>query len=412
MPFHTHKLSNGLTLIGESSPSARSVALGFFVRTGSRDEHPEESGVSHFLEHMMFKGTARRTALDVNLDFDRIGADYNAYTSEENTVYHAAVLPEYLPQVVDVLSDMLRPSLREDDFTPEKQVILTEIARYEDQPSHVLYERCRQLFYGSHLLGNSVLGTTASITALTRDQMAAYFNRRYGPKNITVAITGQFDWDHFVGLVGDRCAGWGAGGEPRKELPETMGSHGFEVMPTSKFQQEYLMWMLAAPPTESRLRYAADLLTTVLGDEPGGRLYWEIVDPGLAEGADMGYQESEGAGIYYVNVLGEPTNAQRNIRAVHEVLAKVQAEGITSEELEQARSKVLSRLVRSAERPKGRLSAVAYAWIYQHELRDLDAELAGFRSVTLADIRDLLERYPLTAPTTVALGPLEKLERE
>ncbi|MBY0513152.1 MAG: insulinase family protein, partial [Gemmataceae bacterium] len=134
MPFHHHALPNGLTLIGESSPSARSIALGFFVRTGSRDETPEVSGVSHYLEHMMFKGTPRRTAHDVNLDFDRIGASNNAYTSEENTVYYAAVLPEYLPQAVDVLADILRPSLRDADFDMEKGVILNEIKMYDDQP--------------------------------------------------------------------------------------------------------------------------------------------------------------------------------------------------------------------------------------------------------------------------------------
>lgn len=411
MPFHTHTLPNGLTLVGEESPAARSVALGFFTRTGARDETPKEAGVSHFLEHMVFKGTERRSALEVNLDFDRVGADYNAYTSEENTVFHAAVLPEYLPQVIDVLADILRPSLREDDFAPEKKVILTEIAKYEDQPGHVLYERCRALHFGSHKLGNSVLGTAASITALTRDQMAAYFDRRYVPSNIAVVVTGRFDWDRVVGLVGDRCGGWPAGTAPRDGVGETRGACEFAVVPTAKWQQEYQMSMLAAPPTESRLRYAADLLATVLGDDPGGRLYWELIDPGLAEGADMGYQECEGAGIYYVNVVGEPATAQRCLDAVRAVLAQVQAEGITAEELEQARSKVLSRLVRSAERPKGRLSAVAYAWIYQKQLRSLDDELAAFRAVTLADVRALLDRYPLTGATTVALGPLEKLDR-
>jgi len=112
MPFHSHLLANGLQIVGETSPSARSAALGFFVRTGARDETPEECGVTHFLEHMVFKGTPRRTALDVNRDFDRIGADYNAFTSEENTVFHAAVLPEYLPQAVDILADILRPGER------------------------------------------------------------------------------------------------------------------------------------------------------------------------------------------------------------------------------------------------------------------------------------------------------------
>src|SRR6201987_3190273 len=119
MPFHKHIVDNGLTIIGETSPSARSVALGFFVRTGARDETPEVSGVSHFLEHMVFKGTPRRSAVDVNRDFDRIGAHYNAFTSEENTVFYTAILPEYLPQAVDILADILRPSLRGEDFEME-----------------------------------------------------------------------------------------------------------------------------------------------------------------------------------------------------------------------------------------------------------------------------------------------------
>ena len=124
MPFHHQLLPNGLQLIGETSPSARSTALGFFVRTGSRDETADVSGVTHFLEHMVFKGTPRRSALEVNRDFDRIGADYNAFTSEENTVFHACVLPEYLPQAIDIIADILRPSLRVEDFDMEKKVII------------------------------------------------------------------------------------------------------------------------------------------------------------------------------------------------------------------------------------------------------------------------------------------------
>src|SRR6478609_11819154 len=152
MPFHQHTLPNGLQIIAETSPSARSMALGFFVRTGSRDETPEVSGVTHFLEHMVFKGTPRRTALDVNRDFDKIGAHYNAYTSEENTVFHAAVLPEYLPQAVDILADILRPSLRGDDFDMEKKVIIEEIGMYEDQPGWCLYDHAKKAFFDNHPL--------------------------------------------------------------------------------------------------------------------------------------------------------------------------------------------------------------------------------------------------------------------
>ena len=153
MPFHSHLLANGLQIIGETSPSARSAALGFFVRTGSRDETPEECGVTHFLEHMVFKGTPRRTALDVNRDFDRIGADYNAFTSEENTVFHAAVLPEYLPQAVDILADILRPSLRDDDFDMEKKVIIEEIGMYEDQPMWSAYDHAKRIYFAEHNAG-------------------------------------------------------------------------------------------------------------------------------------------------------------------------------------------------------------------------------------------------------------------
>src|SRR5437870_7243197 len=186
MSFHQQVLDNGLTIVGEISPSARSAAVGFFVKTGARDETAPESGVSHFLEHMVFKGTPHRTALQVNYDFDKIGASYNAFTSEENTVFYAAILPEYLPQAVDILADILRPSLRGDDFDMEKKVIIEEIGMYEDQPMWSAYDAAKKAHFSDHPLGNSVLGTAQSVGALTRDQMHAYFERRYVAPNITV----------------------------------------------------------------------------------------------------------------------------------------------------------------------------------------------------------------------------------
>ena len=194
MPFHHHVLSNGLQIIGETSPSARSVALGFFVRTGSRDETPEVSGVTHFLEHMVFKGTPRRTALDVNRDFDRIGANYNAFTSEENTVFYAAILPEYLPQAVDILADILRPSLRGDDFDMEKNVIIEEIGMYEDQPMWSAYDHAKRVYFADHPLGNSILGTRRKHHgADARPDARPTSSAATSPPNITVVAAGNFD---------------------------------------------------------------------------------------------------------------------------------------------------------------------------------------------------------------------------
>jgi predicted Zn-dependent peptidase len=409
MIFHSHKLPNGLQIIGESSPSARSVALGFFVRTGSRDETPEVSGVTHFLEHMVFKGTPRRTALEVNCDFDRIGADYNAFTSEENTVFHAAVLLEYLPQAVDILADILRPSLRQEDFDMEKKVNINEIGRYEDMPMWSAYDHAKKLHFADHLLGNSILGTTASITALSRDQMHEYFRRRYVAQNVIVSVAGNVDWPAVVALIEKHCGNWESGPVGRECLREAPGSSQLKVMTREKVAQEYVVMMSQGPSATSPLRHAADLLSMAIGDDSGSRLYWALIDPGLADSADCSFHEYDHTGVFYTSYSCEPERTKSNLDIIHGVLNAVQADGISAEELSQARNKLLSRVVRSGERPKGRMMAIGSHWTYQGEYRSVDDELRAYEAVTLADVRTLLERYPLPQVTTLALGPLAEL---
>ncbi|MCA9013401.1 MAG: insulinase family protein, partial [Planctomycetaceae bacterium] len=179
MKFQQTTLSNGLTLIAETNASVHSVAAGFFVRAGSRDETADVSGVSHFLEHMAFKGDAKFSADDINRVFDEIGAKYNASTSEEVTMYYAAVLPEYLERAMELLSSLMQPALRVEDFEMEKNVILEEISMYEDQPSFVCYDHIMSTHFAGHPLGQSILGTNASITALTAEQMQNYHRSRY-----------------------------------------------------------------------------------------------------------------------------------------------------------------------------------------------------------------------------------------
>src|SRR5580698_6107108 len=211
MQFQHTTLDNGLEVIAELNDSSYSVAAGFFVKTGSRDESGDLAGVSHFLEHMTFKGTARRDAVAVNHDFDRVGAKHNAQTSEEDTFYHVTCLSEYLPQAFDVLADILRPSLRTDDFETEKQVIIEEIRMYLDNPMSVAYEAAKAAHFGSHPLGNSILGTVESITDLQANQMREYFTRRYSPRNIVLAFAGKSDWGSLVELARERCGSWEGG---------------------------------------------------------------------------------------------------------------------------------------------------------------------------------------------------------
>ena len=409
MPFQTHRLTNGLQIIGEVLPSSRSVSLGFFVKTGSRDETLAECGVSHFLEHMVFKGTPRRTAFEVNLDFDRIGANYNAYTSEENTVYYASVLPEYLPKALDILADILRPSLRTEDFDTEKQVILEEIKMYDDQPGSVAWDKAKDIYYRGHPLGNSILGTHDTITALTADQMREYFTRRYSTSNMLLSVAGNLDWQAFVGLVEKTTADWFDTPAGPRGLLSAKGPGGVHAVQKDGLSQQHLLCLAESQPAESMLRYTAGTLAVAIGDDSGSRLHWELVDPGLVESANCGIDSSMGSGMFAVTMSCDPTKAAENLGIVQRVLADVQANGLTEVELQQAKNKIASRVVRASERTSGRMRTIAGSWLYNGEYSDPDVELARFDAVDAKSIRQYLDQYPVTALTTIGYGPATTL---
>src|SRR5262245_9874656 len=242
--FRELRLDNGLHVIAECNPEAYSTAVGIFVQTGARDETGDVAGVSHFLEHMMFKGTPTRTAEDVNREFDEMGAHYNAFTSEENTVYYAAVLPEYQHAAVSLLGDIIRPSLREEDFNTEKQVIIEEIRMYEDQPPFGADEKCKAAHFGSHPLGRSVLGTIQSITDLRVDDMRGYFDSRYSPRNITLAATGRIDFEQLCATAQRVCGGWKSI-EAGRDIARAPGHSGFHSVNKESATLEYVLQLAA-----------------------------------------------------------------------------------------------------------------------------------------------------------------------
>src|SRR5947209_9894093 len=218
--FHTHTLSNGLQIVGQPMPDFESVAVSYYVRTGSRDEpDPSIAGVSHFLEHMVFKGTKTLDWQEITLAFNKIGAELNAFTSHEATVYYARVLGEYLERAVELLSDMMYPRLVESDFETEKEVIINEIARSEDQPYNLAFRRMMQTYFGTHPLGHDVLGSRESIRNMRIEQMRDYWKRRYAANNIILAIAGNFHWEHVVSLADKHCANWQTGESGRQVSP-------------------------------------------------------------------------------------------------------------------------------------------------------------------------------------------------
>ncbi|HEY2826890.1 MAG TPA: pitrilysin family protein [Pirellulales bacterium] len=408
MEFKTATLKNGLEIVAECDDSAFSTALGFFVNTGARDETDEVSGVSHFLEHMVFKGTPSRSAEDVNREFDEMGAHYNAFTNEENTVYYAAVLPEYLPSTVLLLADLMRPSLREDDFNMEKKVILEEIKMYDDQPPFGVDEKCRAAFFGNHPLSRSVLGTAASVGALGAEQMRQYFERRYNPRNIALVGSGRIDFSHLCETAEQCCGSWAAV-ESARPLPPASPQAGFHVVCKDTAAQEYVIMMNSGPTAIDADRYAAKILATVLGDDSGSRLYWELVDPGLAENCSMHHHEYLNAGMFLTYMSCDPEYAAENLKRIAGVYQGALALGITQAELDQAKNKINSRVVLSSERPRGRLFTVGANWVQRREYRSVRNDLDAIEAITLKDVAAVQQKYPLTQPTTFVVGPLAEI---
>ena len=410
MQFRDHTLPNGLQIVAECNDKAYSTAIGYFVRAGSRDETDELSGVSHFLEHMAFKGTAHRTAAEVNQQLDQIGSHSNASTSEEQTIYYAAMLPEYQQTAVEILSDMMRPALREEDFDTEKQVILEEIAKYDDQPPFGAHEKAMSQHFGTHPLGRSVLGTVESVSALTADQMGGYFLQRYSPGNMVLTAAGNGDFDALVNTAEQMCGDWPSF-EVTRDTPRAKGNEGFLSIHKETATQQYLVQIANGPGSQDNQRYAARLLAAIFGDDSGSRLYWEMIETGLAEYAGLDCYEFQGTGIFMTYLCGAPEDAQKILQQATDMKHRLQEDGVSEEELAQAKSKICSHVVLSSERPMHRLYAVGANWLQRGEYRTVSDVVEAYQAVTVADIRKILDQFPLTEETTVTIGPLEQMQR-
>lgn len=400
--FHQGKLSNGLQLVGELRESAESVAIGFFVQTGARDETADISGVSHFLEHMMFKGTAKRSGLDVTYDLAKIGAQANAFTSEENTVYYMQILPEYLEDGVELLADMLRPALAQDEFDTEKKVILEEIALYKDRPTHVLFEASVRQHFSDHPAGNSVLGSTESVGALTSAQMRAYFEKRYSANNLVLAVSGKANWEEFVELAEKYCSGWKS--EPvSRDLRIHTPKRSELSLTKEDLQIAHCCLIAEGPSSQSELRYPAGVLSCILGDSSGSKAYWELVDKGLADTAYIDCDDMDHTGFIYGYVSAEPSR----IEQVRETLRRIMSEPLkfTDEDLGRALTKMRTRLVLQGESTMRRLMAVGLEWIARKRYRTLDEEISRLAKVNRAECESMLQAVPFQPLTTVTLLP-------
>ncbi|QQE13383.1 insulinase family protein [Planctomycetota bacterium] len=401
--FKKTTLDNGLTVIAEINPDAHTSSVGYLVNTGARDETPELMGVSHFLEHMVFKGTERRSADDVNREFDEMGANYNAYTSHEITFYFAHVLPEYLSQAIDLLGDIMRPSLRDDDFDMEKNVIIEEIGMYDDRPHWRLQDQLLEDYFGKHGLGYRVLGTPKTVGDMTSSQMRGYFVERYSPDNMIVAASGKLDFDQLVQDVENISGHWKPTGTKRT-YKAPIFSLSKRTIDDPRSNRHYIGLMAPGPSAQDPDRYAAKVLADYLGDTEGSRIYWSLVDPGLADEADMAFLGYDRSGSFYAYASCDPQNGQEVESILLDVLSKA-VDNIESTELERAKNKLATQATLQGERPLGRMQAIAAQWAYQGKYSSLKEELDEFMAITEDDVRRVFNKYRFNPETILRLTP-------
>jgi predicted Zn-dependent peptidase len=395
-------LPNGLTLLAESNSANVSAGIGFFVRTGARDESARESGVSHFLEHMMFKGTRTRSALDINLELGNLGAQANAFTSEENTVYYATVIPEKFKAMQELLSDMLRPALDPEEFAMEKKVILEEIALYRDRPHFYLFENAFKDYFGGHPAGNSVLGSDESISAVTRDEMKAYFDRRYSPSNIVLAASGNFSIEEFAKDARALCSGWQNFAVDR-DVSRHAGKSVYKEFRRKSLSHSHAVLIAQGASAQDEERYALSILSNILGDCSGSRMYWALVDKGLADAASIDSDERDGTGCMMVYVSTSPAQLDDVVKIARGIVSTPL--DFSDADLERAKAKIVSRIVLDGELPMGRLMSLGLEWNYRKTTTPLFETIAKVRSVSRADIENALKKFPMNEWSEYRLLP-------
>jgi predicted Zn-dependent peptidase len=410
--FHTHTLSNGLQIVAQPMPDFESVAVSYYVRTGSRDEYDSRiAGVSHFLEHMVFKGTKNLNWQEITLEFNKIGAEINAATSHESTLFYAHVLGEYLDRSVELLSDMMYPRFDEEDFTTEKEVIIEEIARSEDQPYNITYRRMMQTYFGEHPLGHDVLGSRESIRNMHIEQMRDYWQRRYAANNLILSLAGNFDWDHVLELAEKHCSNWRVGETGRDVTHYEPASPINNIKVDKNLKQQIMILAMPGVDVKDPDYYAAVLGGSILGSSDGSRLYWNLLQRGLAESASAGVWAMEGTGILMLQANSTPDKAPHVLTLLRAELDDLLDQGVHEDELRRAKDKWISGVVLSNESIYWRMRSLASDWVTEGRLVSVEEEIERIEKVSVDDVMRALHRFPLREKQVLTtLGPLDEAQ--
>jgi len=408
-------LPGGLRVVTEAMSGVRSATIGVWVGVGSRDEAPQLSGASHFLEHVLFKGTPTRSALDISIELDTVGGEFNAFTAKEYTCFHARVLDQDLPLAVDVLGDMVTSSvISAEDAESEREVILDEIAMHDDDPDDVVHNLYAEKAWGSSPLGRPIAGTADSIRALSRAQIVRYYRSRYRPENMVVAVAGNIDHATVVRQVrtafgrANFLADRNTRPLPVRRLDRARKSATGEVFASRPFEQVNLVLGVTGLVRTDERRYALGVLNAALGGGTSSRLFQEVRENrGLAYSVYSFASHYADAGMFGVAVGCLPSKMDEVLSVVRDELRKLSEDGLTAAELERGKGQLRGGLVLSLEDSGSRMSRIAKAELVYDDLPSLDEVIRRVDAVTLDDVH-LLAKELFTQPETLAVvGPFD-----
>jgi len=407
-------LPGGLRVITEAMPTVRSVSFGVWVGVGSRDETPALAGSSHYLEHVLFKGTKRRNALEISAALDAVGGEMNAFTSKEYTCFYARVLDNDLPLAVDVISDMMTSSIvRTADVDSERGVILEEIAMHEDDPGDVVHDAFAEALFGDTPLGRPILGTVESINALQRNAIHGYYRRRYRPENMVIAVAGNLDHAKVVRLVSKAFDAMLTDDAQVDRLPSPPRVGGRPPLARSAVsvvtrptEQAHLVFGMPALSRVDERRFALGVLNGALGGGMSSRLFQEIREKrGLAYSVYSYAAHHAETGMFGVYAGCQPAKAKQVLEICREQVDLVAQSGITADELARSKGQLAGALVLGLEDTGSRMSRLGKAELVYGEILTVDEILARIDSVTLGQVRDIAAEVLTAKPALAVIGP-------
>lgn len=403
-PYTLHTLPNGLQIVIERMPDVRSAAAGFLVRTGARDEVASLAGVSHFLEHMMFKGTSRRRWQEITVDFDRMGSSYNAYTSEDRTIYYGWVRTADLGKQIELLADMLRSTIPPEEFTMEKNVILEEIAMSKDSLEHVAVDYLQEKVFSGSSLAWPILGYDETVRNLTRDQMWTYFQQRYSSDNVLLVVAGNVDPAAVIGHAEKCCGSWKPSGTSYPRTPPAMHG-GVDVLTLDRFKQQCVVLTFPSVSARDPLSETASAVATILGGE-NSRFYWNITQTGISPRTSAYYMDYTDCGALLMYGLCQPENAERLVDALRAEAKRISCEPVAKHEIERVKNRRRTSLAIESEAPYHRLTQLMDDMEYYAAPRTVDEMLAEVDAINEESIREYLQRCPIDAPGHLcSVGP-------